>query len=52
MARTVSNIIEALQTLGVHGKAGIQYVQADRVKVSLDGEYFGMWDSEKGTFVD
>ena len=52
MARTVSNIIEALITLGVHGSVNIRPIRADRVKVTLNGEYFGLWDSEKATFVD
>lgn len=52
MAKTVNNIKNALQALGVKGSASIRYIYADRVIVNLNGEYFGLWDAEKNTFVD
>ena len=52
MERTISSIIKGLKLYGATGKATFEYVQADRVKVSVNGEYFGLWDSEKSTFVD
>jgi hypothetical protein len=52
MARTINIIATALKTFGIKGKANLEYVQADRIKVSVNGEYFGLWDAEKNTFVD
>lgn len=52
MALTTHNIITALRSLGIRGKARIEYVSSDRVSVSLNGEYFGLWDAERNTFVD
>lgn len=52
MANTVNNIKKALQALGVTGAASLRYACADRVIVNLNGEYFGIWDAEKNTFVD
>ena len=52
MALTTNNIRTALRTLGVKGSATLEYIQADRVKVTVNGEYFGLWDAEKRTFVD
>jgi hypothetical protein len=52
MAKTVNNIKNALQALGVKGSASIRYINADRVIVNLNGEYFVLWDAEKNTFVD
>lgn len=52
MAITTQNIITALRNLGIRGKARIEYVSSDRVTVSMDGKYFGLWDCEKKTFVD
>ena len=52
MATTTTNIRRALNTLGVYGRASLEYITADRVCVRLNGEYFGIWDCEKNTFVD
>ena len=52
MANTITNIRTALHTFGCKGKATIEYIAADRVRVSVNGEYFGIWDAEKKTFVD
>lgn len=49
---TINNIRNALKKLGCTGKAAVEYVNADRVRVSVNGEYFGLWDAEKNTFVD
>lgn len=49
---TISKIKTALLNLGVKGRATAEYVQADRVRVTVNGEYFGLWDAEKNTFVD
>lgn len=52
MAITTQNIITALRHLNVRGSAHLEYISADRVRVLLNGEYFGLWDSEKATFID
>ena len=52
MARTVENMRRALQILGFSGKANVEYISEDRVCVRINGEYFGIWDTEKNTFVD
>ena len=52
MARTISNIKSALNKLGYKGKARVEYIDTDRVVISLNGEYLGLWDTEKNTFVD
>lgn len=43
---------EALKKLNIKGKVGIKYVSTDRIAVYVDGEYFGIWDKLKKTFVD
>ena len=45
-------IYNALKTLGVNGTVNCRHITYDRVLVTVDGEYFGIWDSEKKTFVD
>ena len=52
MARTVNNIKAALRAFGVSGSTKAEYVTDDRVKVTVNGEYFGLWDSVRNTFVD
>lgn len=52
MANTINNIRTALRTFGCEGKAQLAYIAEDRVRVSVNGEYFGIWDAEKNTFVD
>ena len=48
----VNNIRTALQAYGCKGKAHLEYITDDRIKVSVNGEYFGIWYAEKNTFVD
>ncbi len=48
----LNNIKKALNTFGIHGKAQLRYIADDRVLVNVNGEYFGIWDAEKNTFVD
>lgn len=52
MARTINNLKRALNSFGVKGQARAEYVSADRVVVTVNGEYFGLWDAERNTFVD
>lgn len=44
-------ICRALQALGVHGHVRI-VGSGDRARVYVDGKYFGMYDFQRGTFVD
>lgn len=41
----------ALKTLGIHGHIRIKG-GGDQVQVYVDGEYFGIYDFERKTFVD
>ena len=42
----------ALEALGVTGKATFRYITHDRVEVMVNGEYFGIWDAIRKTFVE
>ena len=44
-------ICRALQALGVHGHVRI-VGSGDRARVYVDEKYFGMYDFQRGTFVD
>lgn len=52
MANTINNLKRALDSFGVKGEATGRYVSEDRVVVTVNGEYFGLWDSKKNNFVD
>ncbi len=52
MANTINNLKRALDSFGIEGQATGRYVSEDRVVVTVNGEYFGLWDSEKNTFID
>lgn len=43
---------EALNTLGVKGTITTNQITTDRIAVYVDGEYFGIWDTNRKTFVD
>lgn len=50
---TKKDIITALEILGVHGEIGLRPITSlDRIEVTVNGEYFGIWDTVKKTFVD
>lgn len=49
---TVEEIKKALDYLRVRGSVGFEEVSVDRIKVSVNGEYFGIYDTQKSTFVD
>ena len=49
---TVEKIKKALKDLGVKGFVGVEEVSVDRIKVTVNGEYFGIYDIQKSTFVD
>lgn len=42
----------ALIKLGVKGTVTTKWITTDRIAVYLDGEYFGLWDTTRKTFVD
>lgn len=48
----MENIRTALKALGCKGRAQITEEMNGRYLVNLNGEYFGIWDAEKKTFVD
>ena len=48
-----SNLSKALFALGIPSKSKVTAkVINDRIKVNIDGEYFGLWDIRKRTFTD
>lgn len=48
----MKEILEALKTLGVEGSVTIRYIDKNRTAVYVNGEYFGIWDTIRKTFVD
>ncbi len=53
MKNSINEIKSALEILGVHGRITLRPVaDLDRIVVSVNGEYFGVWDSARKTFVD
>ena len=45
-------IKKALAALGVTGTVQLRQIAADRIEVTVNGEYFGIWDILRKTFVD
>ena len=52
MKNLTNEITKALKTLGVTGKVHLRQIATDRIEVTVDGEYFGIWDVIRKTFVD
>jgi len=50
--KRVKEIKKALKYLGVKGSVRIEDVSIDRIKVFVNGEYFGIYDTQRRTFVD
>lgn len=48
----MGEIIKALKDLGVTGAVTIKQISFNRFAIYVDGEYFGIWDIERRTFVD
>ena len=49
----MKELYEALEKLGVKGDHIIvNWIATDRIAVYIDGEYFGIWDTNRKTFVD
>lgn len=50
---TNKEILEALKILGVKGEIALRPpIDPLRIVVTVDGEYFGIWDVLRKTFVD
>lgn len=52
MKGSINDIMHALKALGVEGTVTVEYIAPGRIKVIVNGEYFGIWDAERMTFVD
>ena len=50
--KRMKEIIKALRTLEVGGIVTTKQITFDRYSVYVDGEYFGIWDTNRKTFVD
>ena len=50
--RRMKEIMKALRKLGHNGIVKTKWISKDRFAVYVDGEYFGIWDSNRKTFVD
>lgn len=50
--RKMKDITKALRELGVKGTVTTKLVDLDRIAVYVNGEYFGLWDTTRKTFVD
>lgn len=48
----MKEINSALKALGYNGNAHVTEITPCRYLVSIGGSYFGIWDSERNTFVD
>ncbi len=53
MKDLIIEITTALEKLGVSGRITLRPIaDLDRIEVTVNGEYFGVWDRVKSTFVD
>ena len=50
--KRMKEIMKGLRALGVNGMVTTKQLDFDRHAVYVDGEYFGIWDTKKKTFVD
>lgn len=48
----MTELMQALRTLGVIGKVTVRCISKGRIEVHVNGEYFGVWDDTRKTFVD
>lgn len=48
----MKDLTKALEILGIQGEVTIKEVTPGRIIVRVDGEYFGIWDMTRKTFVD
>jgi hypothetical protein len=52
MRKVKEQIISELQNLGIKGKVRISKAGISRYRVELNGKYFGIYDTNRNTFVD
>ena len=52
MKNIINEIAKAFEILGVTGTVHLRQIAPDRIEVTVDGEYFGIWDCVRKTFVD
>ena len=52
MENYINEIAKALEVLGVTGEVHLREIATDRIEVTVDGAYFGVWDIVRKTFVD
>ena len=51
--RNMKELYEALAKLGIKGtNIIVHWITTDRIAVYIDGEYFGIWDTRRKTFID
>lgn len=50
--KRMKEIMKALRGLGAGGIVTTKHITTGRFAVYLDGEYFGIWDTIRQTFVD
>ncbi len=50
--KMLERIKNALNTYGCTGRAQGEYIAEDRIRITVNGEYFGIWDTVRNTFVD
>lgn len=48
----MKELYKAIHALGIEKSFTIDWVSTDRIAVYIDGEYFGIWDTVRKTFVD
>lgn len=48
----MKDLIKALEILGINGTVTTNEITHGRILILVDGEYFGIWDVVRKTFVD
>ncbi len=52
MTSEILDLHSALAKLGIKGTITTRQISAERIAVWVNGEYFGIWDTARKTFVD
>lgn len=50
--KRMKEIMKALRELGAGGIVTTKEISTGRISVYVDGDYFGIWDTDRKTFVD
>ena len=50
--KRMKEIMKALRELGTNGYVTTKHINLGRFAVYVDSEYFGIWDTDRKTFVD